>query len=158
MILANVLGNLVNRSIAMTNKYFDGFVSDKNDYEEDSEFISSVKSLRSKVDEKMSNYEVNEVLALIFEVLRRSNKYVDETTPWILYKNGDIDRLEKVLYNLLESIRICAILLQPFIPSTCENIFKQLGVSNVSFSDIDVKCDFKVNKQEVLFERITIDE
>ena len=156
--LANVLGNLVNRSIAMTNKYFDGFVSDKNDYEEDSEFISSVKSLRSKVDEKMSNYEVNEVLALIFEVLRRSNKYVDETTPWILYKNGDIDRLEKVLYNLLESIRICAILLQPFIPSTCENIFKQLGVSNVSFSDIDVKCDFKVNKQEVLFERITIDE
>lgn len=156
--LANVLGNLVNRSIAMTNKYFDGCVSDKNDYEEDSEFISCVKSLRSKVDEKMSNYEVNEALALIFEVLRRSNKYVDETTPWILYKNGDIDRLEKVLYNLLESIRICAILLQPFIPSTCEKIFKQLGVSNVSFSDIDVKCDFKVNKQEVLFERITIDE
>ena len=156
--LANVLGNLVNRSIAMTNKYFDGCVSDKNDYEEDSEFISCVKSLRSKIDEKMSNYEVNEVLALIFDVLRRSNKYVDETTPWILYKNGDIDRLEKVLYNLLESIRICAILLQPFIPSTCEKIFKQLGVSNVSFSDIDVKCDFKVNKQEVLFERITIDE
>ena len=98
------------------------------------------------------------MLALIFDVLRRSNKYVDETTPWILYKNGDIDRLEKVLYNLLESIRICAILLQPFIPSTCEKIFKQLGVSNVSFSDIDVKCDLKVNKQEVLFERITVDE
>ena len=98
------------------------------------------------------------MLALIFEVLRRSNKYVDETTPWILYKNGDIDRLEKVLYNLLESIRICAILLQPFIPSTCEKIFKQLGVYNVSFSDIDVKCDFKVNKQEVLFERISVDE
>ena len=156
--LANVLGNLVNRSIVMTNKYFGGCISDKNDYDEDSEFISCVKSLRSKVDEKMNNYEVNEVLALIFDVLRRSNKYVDETTPWILYKNGDIDRLEKVLYNLLESIRICAILLQPFIPSTCEKIFKQLGVSNVSFSDIDVKCDFKVNKQEVLFERITIDE
>ena len=152
--LANVLGNLVNRSIVMTNKYFGGCISDKNDYDEDSEFISCVKSLRSKVDEKMNNYEVNEVLALIFDVLRRSNKYVDETTPWILYKNGEFDRLEKVLYNLLEAIRVCSILLQPFIPSTCEKIFAQLGVSNVTFDDISKKYEFNVNKQEVLFERI----
>ena len=152
--LANVLGNLVNRSIAMTNKYFDGKVSDKNSYDEDDEFISMVCGLRSRVDKAMETYEVGAALGEIFDVLRRSNKYVDETTPWILYKEGNLDRLEKVLYNLLESVRVCSILLQPFMPDTCERIFKQLGVNAVSFDDIDKKSDFAVNEQEVLFERI----
>ena len=152
--LANVLGNLVNRSIAMTNKYFDGHVSNKNTYDEDTLFEDEVNSLKEKFCLKMDKYEANEALALIFDVFRRSNKYVDETTPWILYKNGEFDRLEKVLYNLLEAIRVCSILLQPFIPSTCEKIFAQLGVSNVTFDDISKKYEFNVNKQEVLFERI----
>ncbi len=151
--LANTLGNLVNRSIAMTNKYFDGKVSDKNTYPEDEEFLNLVNGLKEQVDKKMETYEVGAALADIFDVLRRSNKYVDETTPWILYKEGNTERLEKVLYNLLESVRICSILLQPFIPETSEKIFKQLGISDVSFSDLDKKVSFSVNKQEVLFER-----
>lgn len=152
--LANVLGNLVNRSVAMTNKYFNGCVSNNRSYSTDDEFVSAVDGLRAAFCKKMDSYDVNEALSLVFDVLRRSNKYVDETTPWILYKNGDLERLEKVLYNLLEAIRVCSILLQPFIPSSCEKIFKQLGVSDVSFSDIDNKCSFSVGKQEVLFERV----
>ncbi len=152
--LANVLGNLVNRSIAMTRKYFDGSVSDRNSYLEDEEFLATVKGLKTIVDAKMDTYEVGAALAEIFEVLRRSNKYVDETAPWILYKEGNLERLEKVLYNLLESVRVCAILLQPFMPETCDKIFKQLGVSDTGFEDIDKSISFKVNKQEVLFARI----
>ena len=152
--LANVLGNLVNRSISMANKYFDGKVSNKKDYPEDKEFISCLESLKDEVDKKMKTYEVGGALASIFDVLRRSNKYVDETTPWILYKEGNLERLEKVIYNLLEAVRICSILLQPFMPSTTEKIFKQLGVSDTSFADICKKIDFSVNKPEVLFARI----
>ena len=151
--LANTLGNLVNRSIAMTNKYFDGKVSDKNTYPEDEEFLNLVNGLKEQVDKKMETYEVGAALADIFDVLRRSNKYVDETTPWILYKEGNTERLEKVLYNLLESVRICSILLQPFIPETSEKIFKQLGISDVSFSDLYNKVSFSVNKKDFLFER-----
>ena len=151
--LANTLGNLVNRSIAMANKYFEGKVSDKNSYEEDNDFINLVKSLKEKVAIKMNDYDAGAALECIFEVLRRSNKYVDETTPWILYKEGNFDRLEKVIYNLLESVRICTILLQPFIPDTCERIFNQLGISNTTFEDINKKISFAVREQEVLFER-----
>ena len=152
--LVNVLGNLVNRSIAMANKYFDGKVSNINDYDEDKEFINLINNLRLKVDKSMKTYEVGSALSEIFEVLRRSNKYVDETTPWVLYKEGNLDRLRKVLYNLLESVRVCAILLQPFIPDTCEKIFNQLGVSGGNFDKIGEKCDFNVNEQQILFERI----
>ena len=103
----------------------------------------------------METYEVGAALSEIFEVLRRSNKYVDETTPWVLFKEGNLDRLRKVLYNLLESVRVCAILLQPFIPDTCEKIFEQLGVSGGNFDSIDEKIDFNVNTQQILFERIS---
>ena len=105
------------------------------------------------MDTKMNDYDAGAALECIFEVLRRSNKYVDETTPWILYKEGNFDRLEKVIYNLLESVRVCTILLQPFIPDTCERIFDQLGISNTSFEDINEKVTFAVREQEVLFER-----
>ena len=138
----------------MANKYFDGKVSNINDYDEDKEFINLINNLRLKVDKSMKTYEVGSALSEIFEVLRRSNKYVDETTPWVLYKEGNLDRLRKVLYNLLESVRVCAILLQPFIPDTCEKIFNQLGVSGGNFDKIDEKCDFNVNEQQILFERI----
>ena len=153
--LVNVLGNLVNRSIAMANKYFDGHVANINDYDEDNEFVSVIENLRFKVDKAMETYEVGAALSEIFEVLRRSNKYVDETTPWVLFKEGNLDRLRKVLYNLLESVRVCAILLQPFIPDTCEKIFEQLGVSGGNFDSIDEKIDFNVNTQQILFERIS---
>lgn len=152
--LANCLGNLVNRSISMVNKYFDGKVSDRNSYDEDEEFVCEIENLKGKVCETLDRYEVSNALSLIFDVLRRSNKYVDETMPWVLYKEGNLDRLEKALYNLLESIRVCTILLQPFMPDTCVKIFKQLNVSNVSFDDIDNKSNFEVGTPEVLFERI----
>ncbi len=152
--LVNVLGNLVNRTVAMSNKYFKGKIRNVKSYDEDNDFLSCINSLKDKYMVKMDKYEVNEAIILIFDVLRRSNKYVDETTPWVLFKEGKLERLESVLYNLLEAIRVCSILLQPFIPSSCEKIFKQLGVSDAFFSSIDNKSDFSVNKQEVLFQRI----
>ncbi len=151
--LANTLGNLVNRSIAMCKKYFNGKVSDVKDYSEDKEFLEEIKSLKSKVDSKMEAYDAGAALECIFDVLRRSNKYVDETTPWVLFKDGDLERLEKVIYNLLESIRICTILLQPFIPDTCNRIFYQLGIKDTSFEDIEKDVSFSVRAAEVLFER-----
>ena len=152
--LVNVLGNLVNRTVAMSNKYFKGKIRNVKSYDDDNDFVSCINSLKDKYMVKMDKYEVNEAIILIFDVLRRSNKYVDETTPWVLFKEGKLERLESVLYNLLEAIRVCSILLQPFIPSSCEKIFKQLGVSDAFFSSIDNKSDFSVNKQEVLFQRI----
>ena len=155
--LANTLGNLVNRTISMTNKYFHGTVTNKNSYSEDEQFINAVSSLKDKVAKKMKTYEVGGALSEIFEVLRKSNKYIDDTTPWILYKDNNLERLETVLYNLLEAIRICTILLIPFIPSTTERIFKQIGTSDNSYSSIEkfgYFSLFKVNAPSVLFERI----
>ena len=151
--LANTLGNLVNRSISMANKYFDGKVSNKKDYDEDNEFLGEIYSLKEKVDEKINEYDPGAALSIIFDVLRRSNKYVDETTPWILYKEEKLERLEKVIYNLLESVRICSIILQAFIPDTSSEIFKQLNISNTSFEDLNNKGSFSVSNPEVLFER-----
>ena len=154
--LANVLGNLINRSISMANKYFDGKVSDKNIYEEDKDFEEMLFALKEKVDNSMNKYEVNVALSDIFEVLRRSNKYVDETMPWVLYKEGNMERLEKVIYNLLNAVRICAILLQPFMPGTCDKIFKQLNVNNTSFDSVNENVSFSVLEPEILFKRIDV--
>ena len=154
--LANVLGNLINRSISMANKYFDGKVNNTNSYAEDKELEDMVSSLKERVDCSMNKYEVNVALSDIFEVLRRTNKYVDETMPWVLYKEGNIERLEKVIYNLLNSVRVCAILLQPFIPETCDKIFKQLNVKDVSFDNINDVVDFSVLEPEILFKRIDV--
>lgn len=126
--LANVLGNLVNRTISMVNKYFNGTVSNKKVAESyDEELVSMVNSLKEKLEKKMSNLEIGASLDEIFEVLRRSNKYIDETTPWVLAKDETLkDRLETVLYNLLESIRVCGIFLSPYLPDTSEKIKNQI--------------------------------
>ncbi len=154
--LVNTYGNLVNRSISMANKYFDGVVSNKGvSLDVDDELVKSLKELPSVVFAKMENLEVNQALDKIFDVLRKSNKYVDLTTPWVLAKDdSNRDRLETVLYNLLNSIRICTILLQPFIPGTCSRVFSQLGISDCSFDNIDDLVSFSVNKPEILFNRI----
>ena len=130
--LANVLGNLVNRTISMANKYFDGKVSNKNVTTEfDSDLITQIKELDGKVDNDMDHLEIGKALDKIFDLLRRSNKYIDETTPWALAKHDSKnDRLETVIYNLLESIRVSAVELEPFMPETSENILKQLNTSN----------------------------
>ena len=130
--LANILGNLVNRTISMGKKYFDGKINNVNLNEPvDDELINTINSLDKRVEEKMYNLEIGAALDEIFDLLRRSNKYIDETTPWVLSKEeSKKDRLMTVLYNLLESIRVSAILLNPFLPDTSDEILKQLNQTN----------------------------
>lgn len=138
--LANVLGNLVNRTIGMINKYFDGVVTNTRCSEElDNDLIKVALSLRDKVDKDMDKLEVSSALEHIFDLFRACNKYIDETMPWILAKEENKkDRLATVLYNLVESIRIGTVFLSPFIPSASERIFKQLNT--------DIKDIFSVNE------------
>jgi len=157
--LCNILGNLVSRTIQMGIKYFDGNVSNKNiTHALDDDLIDSTYSLRTQVDEKMSELKINEALEAIFEVLRKCNKYIDDTTPWVLAKNEESkDRLETVLYNLLDSIRVCTILLQAYIPTTSEKIFDALKLKENRFADINIKVEryeLGLEKPANLFERI----
>ena len=153
--LANTLGNLVNRTISMANKYFDGVVTNKNAKEEvDNELISMVNDLDKKLENRMNKLEIGFALDEIFDVLRRLNKYIDETTPWALAKEEEKkDRLETVLYNLLESIRVCANHLNPFLTKTSDEILKQLNTSDLSviFNENNTYSNMK---PEVLFARI----
>ena len=162
--LVNNLGNLVNRTISMSRKYFDGVVENPKVNEEiDNDLINSVTTLKTKVDEKMDGLKVNEALEEIFEVLKRCNKYIDETTPWILAKDeAKHDRLKTVLYNILESIRVCAILLEPFINVTSEKILNELNTNERSIESINefgnLECGITLNKPEILFNRIEVNE
>jgi len=137
--LANILGNLVQRTISMGNKYFDGKITNKGVEDTmDKEFIEKINSLYENVSKKMDKLQISDSLTEIFEVLRASNKYIDETTPWILAKEEDKqDRLETVLYNLLESIRVCGLLLNPFLTKTSEEIAKQINNTNSELKYVD---------------------
>ena len=158
--LANILGNLVNRTIGMINKYFDGEVSNKGVSEEiDNNLIKEAESLYIKVENYMNKLEVPKALDSIFDLFRSLNKYIDETTPWILAKDDSKrDRLAMVLYNLIEGIRIGTVLLRPFIPETTEKIFKQINTDNTSYDSVKefggYKSSTKVGIPEVLFQRI----
>ena len=136
--LANILGNLVNRTIGMINKYFDGEVSNKGVSEKiDNNLIKEAESLYIKVENYMNKLEVPKALDSIFDLFRSLNKYIDETTPWILAKDDSKkDRLATVLYNLIEGIRIGTVLLRPFIPETTEKIFKQINTDNTSYDSV----------------------
>ena len=127
--LANILGNLVNRTISMGHKYFEGKITNKGKSDViDEAYISQINELDKKVLDKMDNLEVSDAISEIISVLRSSNKYIDDTTPWVLAKDDNMkDRLETVLYNLLEGIRVSACLLEPFIPDTALKIKKQLN-------------------------------
>ena len=158
--LANTLGNLVNRTISMSHKYFDGYVRNLGINEEiDRELIKKVTSLKGIVEEKMNGLKVNEAIEEIMEVLRSCNKYIDETTPWTLAKDEEKkSRLATVLYNLLESIRVCAILLSPFIPETANKILEQLNTKETTYNSIDyfgiLEDNLKLNEPKILFNRI----
>ena len=158
--LANTLGNLVNRTISMSHKYFDGYVRNLGINEEiDRELIKKVTSLKGIVEEKMNGLKVNEAIEEIMEVLRSCNKYIDETTPWTLAKEEEKkSRLATVLYNLLESIRVCAILLSPFIPETANKILEQLNTKETTYDSIDyfgiLEDNLKLNEPKILFNRI----
>ncbi|MBQ6477239.1 MAG: methionine--tRNA ligase [Bacilli bacterium] len=153
--LANTLGNLVQRTISMGNKYFDGKVSNKKVSEEvDTEFINLINNLDKKVEKSMDDYHIADALGEIFTVLRASNKYIDDTTPWILAKEEDKkDRLETVIYNLLESIRVCGSLLLPFLPDTSESIHKQINNEDSTLSYLEDN-KYELGTPTPLFQRI----
>lgn len=133
--LANTLGNLVKRTLAMSNKYFNGFVT-KNSISTafDSSLITKVGNLAQKVSDKMETYHIADALTEIMEALRRCNKYIDETEPWVLARNPEQqDVLNNVLYNLLESLRIIAVQLRAFLPETSKRILEELKTQETSY-------------------------
>ena len=151
--LANTLGNLVNRTISMTNKYFGGVVTDKGvavteeDKAVDADLKAVVANVPKAVDAKMDDLRVADAITEIFTLFKRCNKYIDETMPWALAKEEEKkDRLETVLFNLIESIKAGARLLESFMPETSEKILAQLGDGKVT------------EKPEILFQRLDIEE
>ncbi len=161
--LANTWGNLVNRTIGMANKYFEGTIRNRKNGEAiDELFIESLKTLKNKTDEKIDDLQISKVLEEIFDVLRSSNKYIDDTTPWVLAKDeSKKERLETVLYNLLESIRITNILLKPFMPESTEKVDTYLKTERTSFEDaiyIDDLIYEVTDSPEPVFERIQKEE
>ena len=153
--LANTLGNLVQRTISMANKYFDGVVTNKEVYEDiDASLIGKINNLDEEISKDIDGLEISNALNNIFEVLRASNKYIDETTPWILAKDdASKDRLETVLYNLLESIRVCSINLSFAIPSTSKEILRQIN-NNREENGYLKDNKYEVGIPKVLFQRI----
>ena len=157
--LANTLGNLVNRSIAMTNKYFDGKVFRKHlEGEFDNDLVETAAKTVTRFYELMDSYHNAEAVSEIINLAKRCNKYIDETAPWVLAKDEAMqDRLEGVLYNLLECIRLLSILLYPIIPETCEKMRSQLGIMNdISLDDLKFGLydGYAVAAPEALFARI----
>ena len=159
--LANNLGNLLSRTIAMTKKYFGGVIPQNVAF--DNEFGNDLKAKTaegvSKFTALMDDFRLSEAVEAVFDMLSRANKYIDETTPWILAKDeAQKERLGTVLYNLLETLRIGAVLLYPFMPATCEEIFKELNTSLVEYDTLSafgaLESGKEVGEQKVLFQRI----
>ena len=159
--LANILGNLVNRTISMSNKYFDGVVKSTGVTEEvDADLKAVVTSARDKVAEKMKNLRVADAITEVFNLFRRCNKYIDETAPWVLAKDEAAkDRLAEVLYNLVESITIGACLLKSFLPETADRILAQLNAGMREYDNLDKFGLYEngnkvTDKPEILFARL----
>ena len=144
----------------MANKYFDGVITNTNVSEDiDTEFKNYILGKKNIIDEKMDNLRVADALEEVIDLFRRCNKYIDETTPWVLAKeDSKKDRLSTVIYNLVEGIRIGAVLLQAFMPETSEKIFYQINTDLKNFDSIEEFGGYKsgsmVNNPEVLFQRI----
>ena len=162
--LANVLGNLVNRTISMAHKYFDGIIEEPHEFKDiDKDLINLVLKTPALVEEKMNSYHVADALDCIFDIFRRCNKYIDETMPWVLAKEEkEQDRLKTVIYNLLESIRHGAILLQAFLPETADEIFKQLNTSNKHYDTLKefkgMDSGIKLGEAKPIFMRLDKEE
>ena len=158
--LANILGNLVNRTIAMDHKYFDGKIMAPTASEPVDEELKAVAlAMPAKVEQKMDGLHVADAIDEIFVLLRRANKYIDETTPWVLAKDpAKADRLGTVLYNLLEAIRFAAIMLEAYLPDTANKILKQLNVENAGVESLTefggMPVGGNVGTAEILFSRI----
>ena len=163
--LANDLGNLVSRTIAMAQKYFGERLPavQTADEEKDAELIAMVSSLRDKYEEQMEKYAFQNALAEVFKVISRANKYIDENAPWVLAKSEDgKPRLAKVLYNLLETIRICGGLLKPFMPDTAAEIARRLGDARMDWDSLTgfgvLPADVATVAGPALFPRIDVEK
>ena len=164
--LANGLGNLVSRTVAMADKYFGGRLpADREAGDFDAELIAEAEGLRAKVDEFMDKTQINNALAEIFKVVSRANKYIDETAPWVLGKDESKKaRLATVLYNLLETIRIVSTLLSNFMPTTMPKVWEQIGAaeSDITYENAGkfgvLPADVTVHRGEIIFPRIDVDK
>ena len=165
--LANDLGNLVSRTTAMAEKYFGGVLPEEKWAEgRDGELTDMVKGLRARYEAQMEKFQFQNALEEIFKVIQRANKYIDENAPWVLAREMEANgaRLAAVLYNLLEAVRVCAVLLTPFMPESCGKIFAQIGADQ-SVQDWDsaarwgvLPAGVSVSKGETLFPRIDLDK
>ena len=163
--LANTLGNLVNRTISMSNKYFGGVVADKGVFRPvDEDLKAVVTGTYAKVADKMAELRVADALTEIFALFKRCNKYIDETEPWVLAKSEEQkDRLATVLYNLVEGITVGAALLEPFMPTTSQRIVSQLNTSLRSFEELTAFGKYPsgnkvTDRPEILFARLDVKE
>ncbi len=155
--LVNNLGNLVNRTIVMANKYFNKEIKFSKNYNDlDKNLIENTNSLYTKVNESINSLKINEALEEIFKLLDKCNKYIDENEPWNLYKNNDLKRLEDVIYIILENIKVASILLGSFIPETSLKIKNMLNKKEVNIDDVLFNEDdsYKDLTSYILFERI----
>ena len=163
--LANILGNLVNRTLSMSNKYFDGVIFDKEVNEPvDDDLKEVITGTKARVEAKMAELRVADAISIIFDLFRRCNKYIDETMPWALAKDDDKnDRLATVLYNLAEGITVGATLLHSFMPSTSDKILEQFNTEPVQYDNLDKFGNYPTGtcvtqKPEILFERLDMEE
>ena len=163
--LANDLGNLVSRTVAMAQKYFGETLPEVQQADEgkDAELLALASSLREKYEEQMEKYAFQNALAEIFKVISRANKYIDENAPWVLAKSEEQKpRLARVLYNLLETVRICAGLLTPFMPDTAAEIARRLGGASMDWDSLNrfgvLRADVATVAGPALFPRIDMDK
>jgi methionyl-tRNA synthetase len=158
--LANTIGNLVNRTIAMQNKYFDGVIQAPTDKEPvDDELAQFALDTVAKMEKCFTTYRVADAIEAVLNLAKRSNKYIDETMPWALAKDeAKRERLGTVLYNLLEAIRFISVLISPFMPATSEKIFAQMNCDIKDYDSLSafgaLESGVKVNAAEALFARI----